>query len=417
MSIQNHSNYAIRGTTVVNFTLADSTVTGINGTLVNVDSAVQFANLTGTASFPRDTISGGYRNNLDIKNTTGSLTLTVGGNTAADATTIGLNQTNGSDGIYMETNGGGTITASVKNNTFNGAPSDMIQAEALGGTVNLTLSSNQMNNTHSNIAGGGGGLVIGASNGTMNATISGNTITGAVGNAISVASDLANGVFNGTISGNTIGNANAGSGSSTAQGIDVDANQGGVLKVNVANNTIQHFKQNGMRVIAGDCIPNNVPSLCGNNALVDVTVQGNTLSNRDAATPGSNWNGIRLRRPRGRATTSSPASTSRTTRWRGRAPGPTPASTRTCACATASRRRSGCRAIPAPTTTTLQSRRTSPIGRTRSRRSTRPTRSRSAAGSSTRARPAPPARSRRSSAYAPTRDPPIFRWTSGMRLG
>jgi Cadherin domain/Bacterial Ig domain len=292
MSIHDHSNYAIKGASVIGFTLADSTVNGTNGTLSNVDDAVLFNNLTGTATFPRDTISGGFFDNLEIVNTTGTLNLTVGGDNAADKTTIGLNQTNGGDGIYLESNGAAaTITAKVKNDTFSGAASDMLQSAANNsGTVNLTLSSNAMNNTHSNTASGGGGVVVSASNGTMNATITGNTITGAKGASLATFADLANGVWNGTISGNNLGNANAGSGG--ASGIDMDANQGGTVTANIATNTIQHFKENGMRVITGDCTPNNVPSLCGNAALFNVTIQGNTLSNRDAATAGSNWNGI-----------------------------------------------------------------------------------------------------------------------------
>jgi large repetitive protein len=294
MSIHDHQNEAIHGEGVVNFTLADSTVNGTNGNEVNVDDAIDFSNLTGTATIPRDTISGGFTNNLRVINTSGALTLTVGGATAADATTIGHNNTtNGAQGILLRTDGSGvTMNATVRNNTFQGARDLMFLATPISSaTMTLTLSNNTMNNTHPNIVGGGGGIGVTASDSTMNATISNNTITGAVGTTVNAFADLANGLWNGTISNNTIGSSTAGSGSSTGSGIQLDANQGGTMKANIASNTLQHFAANGIAAFSGDCTPNNVPSLCGNAALYDVTIQGNTLSNReDSGT--SNWNGI-----------------------------------------------------------------------------------------------------------------------------
>ena len=102
MSIHDHSNYAIKGSSVINFTLADSTVTGVNGTLIERRQRDRVRQPQRHGQLPaRHHLRRGFCDNLDITNTTGTLTVNIGGNTVADATTIGLNQTNGADGVFL----------------------------------------------------------------------------------------------------------------------------------------------------------------------------------------------------------------------------------------------------------------------------------------------------------------------------
>ncbi|HLL85406.1 MAG TPA: hypothetical protein VK420_22230, partial [Longimicrobium sp.] len=76
MTLANHSNYAIRGTTVNGFELTGTRVEGSNGTNEAApfyEGSISFEELTGSALITGSSISGGRLNNLRVVNTAGTL--------------------------------------------------------------------------------------------------------------------------------------------------------------------------------------------------------------------------------------------------------------------------------------------------------------------------------------------------------
>ncbi|MEA2598622.1 MAG: hypothetical protein QOF01_5091, partial [Thermomicrobiales bacterium] len=99
MQLNGHANYAIRGASVVNFTLANSTINGTNGTNAGTDDgSVRFTELTGSASVTNSNISGGHEDNFAVVNTSGVLDRIL-----FDVVTIGANSTaEGGDGLFLQ---------------------------------------------------------------------------------------------------------------------------------------------------------------------------------------------------------------------------------------------------------------------------------------------------------------------------
>src|SRR5258705_2395435 len=94
-----NQNHGIRGINSSNFTLEFSTVTGTNGTSAAIDEgSVNFDNLTGSAAITSCVIDGGFEDNLNVGNTSGTLNrLTISGNT------FGFNRkANGNNNILIE---------------------------------------------------------------------------------------------------------------------------------------------------------------------------------------------------------------------------------------------------------------------------------------------------------------------------
>jgi hypothetical protein len=247
MTLANHANHAIRGTSVTNLTLANSTVNGVNGTNAALDEgSVRLDGLFGSASITGTVIEGGVKDNLRVSNDTGTLdALTVGGGA------IGLNDiAEGNDGILILAAGNANVVATVSGTTFLGARGDLFGANALGtATLNVTLQDNVFQNGHPNIVSGGGGVTIGGGDATstINVTydVSGTTpgaqtFQGAKGSALTVNFVNGGGTATGTIQNNTIGQAGVeGSGSTEGSGISVGTASTVTHTVTIDNNTIR----------------------------------------------------------------------------------------------------------------------------------------------------------------------------------
>src|SRR5262249_39183707 len=110
MVLSNSQNYAIRGSSVSNFTLLDSSIVGTNGTSEALnEAAVSFADLFGAGVIRNSTISGGRENNLEVLNTGGVLNSLLVSNCIIQA-----NQGLGNHGIFIQ----GTGTAKMTNTVF-----------------------------------------------------------------------------------------------------------------------------------------------------------------------------------------------------------------------------------------------------------------------------------------------------------
>ena len=288
MRLDNHSNYAIRGTSVDGFTLDNSLVDGANGTNTLSpfnDGSVMFrgvagvsAGMTGTGAITNSTIMGGRQRNIVIANSVGTLALTVNNNTIKRTSDAA-----GDDGFALEADTSANVTVNITNNYFARHGGDHIHLSLINNAnVNATITGNEL---HGNYAGtpegnhpiglGQGIFILGATyNGTFHYNVSNNG-TDAVpfrgnrqGGAIHVNKGSGSGSFNGKIEGNVIGDpAVVASGSSEASGIIVGSRGTGSHTTLINNNKVRQYFDRGIVLEAGE----------GSSAL-DATVTNNTVS-------------------------------------------------------------------------------------------------------------------------------------------
>jgi hypothetical protein len=284
MWIHDHSNYAIRGTSVAGFTLDSSVINGTNGTNGTTpfdDSSVGFDNLTGSASVTSSAISGGLEDNFRVANTAGSLNRIT-----FTSDTIGLNSTaGGNDGILLaSTPTAGMLHATVQNSTFTGARGDLLQLNHNGsGTGDLVLTGNGFSNSHPAIATGGGGLSLfqgGGAGGNTTMTVSGNSFRDAVGPAVLAVKSIGPATQTGTFTNNTIGVAAAtNSGSAEGSALKLQSVDQGAVNWTVTNNQIRGYNNFGIEVLAGG---GSTPQ----TGTLNTTITGNTIT-QPGSTPGT----------------------------------------------------------------------------------------------------------------------------------
>jgi len=299
MLLSGSSNYGVRGTSVVNLTMADSVVNGTHGTNDGgpyYDGGLRFDGLTGTASLARVAVSGGYGSNIDVSNSSGTLNATF------DALTVGANSTaGGNDGLQVEGIGSAAVNATLTNSTFTSSRGDLVQYIADGsGGGSLTMTGNTLSNNHPGIATGGGGVSLtGGAAGPVTMTISNNTSRDAVGHAWLIVKNLGTGSITGTFDGNTIGASGvANSGSLEGDGLKLQQAGNGAMSFAVTNNTVRQYNnqgiglQAGAGVVAGGTfavtnLSGNTVTQPGTNAAIDSPFQGIHLNN--GVTPGDSF--------------------------------------------------------------------------------------------------------------------------------
>src|SRR6185503_10668622 len=199
------------------------------------EGSVYFGNdtntgITGTGTITNCVISGGRARNMSVINTSGTLNRLV-----ITGSTFGLNQNflDANDSLSMESRNAGTVfNATVRGNTFTGAPGDLVEfvvnSQSTGDFIMGGAAAGQPNalsNNHAQNISGGGGVTI-ASGGTLTFNVSNNTMRDANGSAITLQMATPGGTssllrsVNGTFNANTIGVSGvANSGSKTANGI------------------------------------------------------------------------------------------------------------------------------------------------------------------------------------------------------
>ena len=282
MLIQDHSNYAIRGTDVSGFTLANSVIKGTNGTNGTTpfdDSAVKFVNLTGSAAITDTVVSGGREDNVSVTNSSGTLdrmTLT--------RVNIGLNSASeGNDGIHLESQStAGALKATIQDTTFTGARGDLVDYSHNGtGSGDLVISNSSLVNNHPGIVTGGGGLSLSSSGTGGNTTfdITSNTFRDAVGTGVLIVKTAGSSTQTGTFSNNTIGVSGvSNSGSAEGSGLKLQSLGQGTMTWGVTNNQIRGYNDHGIEVLAGG----GATPQSGN---LNTTITGNTIT-QPGDTPG-----------------------------------------------------------------------------------------------------------------------------------
>lgn len=279
MQLNDFSDFAIRGSSVVNFTLDNTVINGTNGNNGAADEgSVRFTELTGSASVTSCNISGGLEDNFAVINTSGTLNRITFSNT-----TFGANSTtDGSDGILVEGQNAAIVNVTVQNSFFTSTRGDHFQVNLIGtASTDLIFTGNAITNSHPAVVSGGGGIRLtgGAvgSNVTATYNFSNNTIRDSNGTAIGVTKGAGSGTFTGTINNNQVGVAGvANSGSAAGSGISVITAEGGSHTTTITNNQVRQYNNFGIIVQAG-----GLPTVGTGN--LKATVTGNTISNPGTA--------------------------------------------------------------------------------------------------------------------------------------
>jgi VCBS repeat-containing protein len=278
MALHDFDNFAVRGLNVTGFTLGNSTVSGVNGNNAATpfnEGSISFSNLLGSASIANSSISGGFADNLRVINTSGTLDrLTMTGDTIGDN-----NAANGNDGVTIAAQGTANVNVTVQGTIFTGARGDLFQFSAPGsGTSDLVFTGNTLSNNHAGIAPGGGGVTIGSgSTSVFTFLVANNSFRDAVGHAVLIVKDAGTGTMTGIFDSNTIGVIGvANSGSLEGAGLRLNhAGGGGTVDVDITNNQIREYNNEGIVLQAGAGITT------GGTFVIEVA--GNTVSN-----PGTN---------------------------------------------------------------------------------------------------------------------------------
>ncbi len=277
-----NQNFAIRGNSVVNFTLEYSTVVGANGTNSSTgfdESSISFTELTGNAAISGCLIIGGYTNNLRVKNNGGSLDFlttntTIGSTFAETSFELG-------DGIYIEPSSTAVINMVITGSTIRSAANNLIRYTHTGtGASSFTLQNSALSSNHGAMVSGANGVALLSGPGNTNFTITGNTFRNASGHAVYIEKNTLSAI--GTIatvnfSNNTVGVAGvSNSGSRLGTCLAIGKYGYGTMNATITNNQLREYNTMGLYVETAS-VPS--PPVANLNMLIT----GNTIKN-----PGTN---------------------------------------------------------------------------------------------------------------------------------
>ena len=279
MNVQNSGDDGLFGQNVTGFALNRSMFSnngngvGDNGLDFGDSASTTPSGLLGTASITNSTVTTSFERDVVIRNSSGSLALTVTGSTFSNSSA----KTQSDDGMLLEVLGTGSITANVMGNSFSANRGDHFQAAASNsGNINITFKANTLTGGHSTALGSGitinaaTGVAFGGYTGRINYDIDGNTINGAISSAITVnlGTSGSAGTFNGFVRNNIIGTAaSADSGSAQASGIAIDAHGNGTHTSSVTGNVVRQAFDRAISVFVND----------GTTGVLNLTVQNNDL--------------------------------------------------------------------------------------------------------------------------------------------
>lgn len=248
-----NQNFGIRGSSVTNFALEYSTVSGINGTSTpDREGAVVFDNLYGSSSVTSSIVSGGIEDNLRVENSGGTL--------SAFPITASIIRNNdnvqggtcpsgcGNIGVRIGALGTANMTASILNSTFTGNRTDSINADAGDtATINVTITGNTLvRGTAPNAEGNIGINVTSGVGGHATYTMTNNKIgtdgtteRPLLNHGINVFSGGTSATLSAVVSGNTIVKDNTITGvGASGTGIRVFQQDSAAMRVNINDNVI-----------------------------------------------------------------------------------------------------------------------------------------------------------------------------------
>jgi hypothetical protein len=271
VNVQNGGDDGIRATGVNGFSLTGSAQVVGNGN-ADDERGMDFTELSGTATITGATVTGSADDNMAVLNDAATLT-----NLTVDGGRFATNQaTTGEDGIRLQSNGSGALTATIRNVTFDRNRSDHVQVTtdaSNSATQNVTIQNNTMDGdgNQANPTSLGGGITVNpAGSGTTTAVVSGNDIERANDSAILVNSPTGSTrTVRATVTNNQIGTAGeVNSGSFSGDGIFVNGHGASVIHALIQGNDVRQYgNAYGIDVLQND-----------GNGAVNATVVGNTVA-------------------------------------------------------------------------------------------------------------------------------------------
>ena len=198
-TIQNSTGTGVLLDTTRSVNLAYMNITNSNG------DGIGGTSVFGTASITNSTITTSFKNNMSVRNSDGTLSLTVTNSTFSNNSS----RAQSDDGLLVEASGTATISATVTDSTFTANRGDHFQAAAANsGNLNVVFTGNTLTGGHATALGQGITINAAASyTGRVNYDIDNNTINGAIWSAINVnlGTSGSSALFNGFIRNNRIG--------------------------------------------------------------------------------------------------------------------------------------------------------------------------------------------------------------------
>jgi hypothetical protein len=194
LQLNGFTNFGVRGLSVDGVSLTNTTISGTSGNNDAFDeAAVAFGTsagttgITGTGTFTNLDVRGGFENNLQFFQTSGTSNLTFTNLSSHDTKTD--SPSFGADGFLLETQSSANSTVLIQNSSFSNNFTQGVQGTALDtSTLNMTVRA-------STFTGNNEGVVLADSgSGDLTATVGGNTA--ADGNTLTGQTGL--GIFVGT---------------------------------------------------------------------------------------------------------------------------------------------------------------------------------------------------------------------------
>ncbi|MDQ8044448.1 MAG: tandem-95 repeat protein [Patulibacter sp.] len=273
MTITNSLDHGVNGTNVNGITLTNDTITGSGN--ATGENNVELNQLSGTSSIANSTIGSPDTNNIHVRNTSGSATLGITGNTISMDPTRADQQ---NDSILIE--GAGTMNATIANNGITGAAGDHIEVAPSGAAawtadVNHNTLSSSLTPQNGEDLGGGISLAAASLTGTFKYKVDDNSVVGdEQGAAISAVQLSGTGAVNGEIKNNTLGTQGTPlSASRQGNGIAVDQGGEGAHTVLIDGNTVDGYANAGIILTSGQ----GPTADTNTGTLLNATVTNNTV--------------------------------------------------------------------------------------------------------------------------------------------
>lgn len=279
-TIQNSTDSGIRGNSTRTPALSWMSISN-NGNAVN-EGGVRLTDVTGTGSITSSTVTGGYEDNIYLKNDTGTATFTVQGPSCS----ITDNSTsNGNNGVNILAATTASVTATVDNCSLHGNRAVAIGADgADSATLNVTIKNNTITQGSPN-QGNQGIQVSDAGNGNVTFLVDNNKIGTSNGTTASPLKNTGINIFNGSagsavmagrVSNNTVLNdPTTPSGTSNGFGIRVFNSNLAQMRVKVLTNTVKNVSGD-YGILAESSGTVAAPS--APNGRLDIDMESNTVS-------------------------------------------------------------------------------------------------------------------------------------------
>jgi YVTN family beta-propeller protein len=222
---------------------AGATINDVTVSDTGSGEGITLTNATGAVAITSSPVTGGGDDAVVVTNSTGTLNLTLTGDTFSEPNTV-----TGNDALNITTTGAAAVSPTISGSAFTAARGDLFQLN-IGDTSSSTLSfmNNTLSNSNTNIVSGGGGVTISAGGGTAPAAkltfdIEHNTFRDSLGNAVGIGSATGNNTIRGTFSNNTVGVAAvANSGSAQGGDLSVVGIDGGSIAVTAESNSFYQY--------------------------------------------------------------------------------------------------------------------------------------------------------------------------------